>query len=452
MGSSLSTDGSSRKKVVMTSLLFMGLSHILYLKQYLKGALFAIIEIIFLAKSGWIFQKLYELIKLDTYYMTSRDTQAPTLEFRMIDGITALMLIVVFIIAYVISISSADSAYTDYCLDGRMKSNKESLMDTFGKAFPLFGVAPAVILIVFFVIVPLLFSMIAGFTNWSHLDGNTVSGDVTWVGFQNFVKLFGGNVVGNNSAGGGEWSTAFASVAIWTILWGALATATSYLGGTVLATLLYECKFKITPVFRAILILPYAIPSILTLKIWSFLLASNGAVNKTLNLLGIINENISWLTDNNNFGLVKTVCILINMWVGVPYFMLLITGQMTAISADIYEAAKIDGANGFQVFTNITLPMVLYQTVPLIIMSFTFNLNNFGAIYFLTGGGPANAKFTTTTFAGGTDILITWIYTMSTSNKNYCIASVLAMLIFIVLAPFAVFNFMNTKSFKEGEL
>ncbi|MDY2606725.1 MAG: sugar ABC transporter permease, partial [Lachnospiraceae bacterium] len=205
----------------------------------------------------------------------------------------------------------------------------------------------------------------------------------------------------------------------------------------------------ITPVFRAILILPYAIPSILTLKVWQNLLnGSTGVINKTLKELGIISKNIYWLNDTI---LVKIVCIVINMWVGVPYFMLLITGQMTAISSDVFEAATIDGANKFQIFKSITLPLVLYQTIPLVIMSFTHNINNFGAIYFLTGGDPKVAD-STTTGAGATDLLVTWIYKLTMNELKYCNASVLAMLVFVVMAPFAIFNFRNTKSYKEGEL
>ena len=162
----------------------------------------------------------------------------------------------------------------------------------------------------------------------------------------------------------------------------------------------------------------------------------------------MISQNIPWLNDTT---LVKFVCIAINMWVGVPYFMLLITGQMTAISTDVFEAATIDGANKFQIFKNITLPLVLYQTVPLIIMSFTHNINNFGAIYFLTGGDP-KVSDTTITGAGATDLLVTWIYKLTMNEQKYCKASVLAMLVFVVLAPFAIFNFRNTKSYKEGEL
>jgi arabinogalactan oligomer/maltooligosaccharide transport system permease protein len=131
--------------------------------------------------------------------------------------------------------------------------------------------------------------------------------------------------------------------------------------------------------------------------------------------------------------------------------MLLTFGAMTAISPDVVEAAKLDGATGFQRFRTITLPLVLYQTAPLIIISFAHNINNFGAVFFLTAGDPTVAD-STTTGAGGTDIMVSWIYKLTITLMKYNYASVLAVMIFVVLAPFAIFNFRRTKSYKEGEL
>lgn len=435
MGASLKPDGSSRKNVLVSSCIFMGLGHIIYLKQYIKGVLFAILEVIMLCASPKLVQMIKDMIEISRWYPKIRPAT-----FRLVDGIMALAVIAVFVIAYVISVRSALAGYEDYCIDGRCKSNKESMQGAVGKAFPLLGLAPSLLLVVFFVIIPLLFSIIVGFTNWSMPDHLTPGAPVNWVGLKNYFNMFGGD---------SSWTSAFGRVAAWTVIWGFLATFTCYFGGMVLATFLYEAKLKVTPVFRTILILPYAIPSILTLKVWQNLLnGTTGAINATLRDLNIIQNNIPWLTDKI---LVKVVCILINMWVGVPYFMLLITGQMTAISTDVFEAATIDGANKFQIFKCITLPLVLYQTIPLVIMSFTHNINNFGAIYFLTGGDPKIGD-TTVTGAGATDLLVTWIYKLTMNQQKYCNASVLAMLVFVVLVPFAIFNFKNTKSYKEGEL
>lgn len=435
MGASLKTDGSSKKQVLISSCVFMGLGHILYLKQYIKGILFALVEVLMIVASPKMLNMFKDMIEIERWYPKIRPAT-----FRLVDGILVIFILAIFVIAYVVSVKSALSSYQDFCLEGRCKSNKESMQGAVGKAFPLLGLSPALILVIFFVIVPLVFSITVGFTNWSSPDHLTPGNPVNWVGIENYIDMFGGN---------SQWSSAFGRVAIWTVLWGFAATATCYFGGMLLATVLYEAKLKITPVFRAILILPYAIPSILTVKVWQNMLnGSTGTINKTLRELGLITENIHWLNDTT---LVKFVCIAVNMWVGIPYFMLLITGQMTAISADIYEAATIDGANKAQIFKSITLPLVIYQTAPLIIMSFTHNINNFGAIYFLTGGDPKVVD-STTTGAGATDLLVTWIYKLTMNELKYCKASVLAMLVFVVMAPFAIWNFRNTKSYKEGEL
>ena len=123
---------------------------------------------------------------------------------------------------------------------------------------------------------------------------------------------------------------------------------------------------------------------------------------------------------------------------------------MTAIPADLQEAAQIDGASKWQRFRYITLPMVLYQTAPLIIMSLAMNFNNFGAIFFLTQGGPTVSD-TTTTGAGGTDILVSWIYQLTVGLMKYNYGAVIAVMIFLVMAPFAIFNFRRTRAFK-GEM
>ena len=175
-----------------------------------------------------------------------------------------------------------------------------------------------------------------------------------------------------------------------------------------------------------------------------------GIVNRTLQAIGILSldQTIPWL---GNANLAQLMCVVINLWAGFGYFMMLSMGTMTAISKDMYEAAKIDGASSFQTLKSITLPLVLYQTMPLIIMSFTHNINNFGIIFFLTGGNPV-VKDSTTTMAGGTDILVTWIYKLTITLQKYNYASVIAVLIFVVLAPFAIYQFRNTKAFKEGEV
>ncbi len=442
MDVSLNRDGTSKSKVKIASIIFMGLGHILFLKQYIKGAFFALIEILVLIMSPKIINTIIGLITLGDPHPELPIKQRDNSVFMMIDGIVILAVVFIFVLIYVLSVKSAMSDYKSYCINGYLHSNKKVIANLADKAFPVVGLIPLILMVLFFVIVPLLFSAAVAFTNYSSPDHIAPNNTVDWVGFRNFADLFGGNAT---------WTGAFGRVAVWTLIWAVLATITCYAGGMIMAVVLHDSKLKSSAIFRSIFILPYAVPTVVTMLVWNNLLnGSFGTINRTLIALGIIAKDtvIPWLSDPN---MAKFTCVLINLWAGFPYFMLLTMGTMTSINEDIFEAARIDGANRFQIFRSITLPTVLYQTTPLIIMSFTHNINNFGAIFFLTGGNPKVAD-TTTTYAKGTDIVVTWIYNLTVNMQRYNYAAVLAVCIFVVLAPFAVFNFMRTKSFKDGEM
>lgn len=433
---------NNRSKVLIASLAFMGLGHIIYLKQYLKGALFALIEIVMIIFSPRVVTALYHLVTLGDPRPDLPIRQRDNSVFMLIDGVMILAVLAIYLAIYVLSVRSVVKEYDEYIRTGRLPENKNPFSGLLNKSFPILGLAPAVLMIVFFVIVPLVFSVLVAFTNYSTPDHIPPNNTFDWVGLNNFIAMFGGQKT---------WTGALGRVALWTLVWGALATLTCYFGGTVLAVVLYENKIKLIPFFRVIFILPYAVPTVVSMLVWQNLLnGSFGIVNQTLISLRLIQPDavIPWLSDE---WLAKFTCVLVNFWAGVPYFMLLVTGTLTAIPKDIFEASSIDGANKLQTFTKITLPLVLYQTMPLIIMSFTFNINNFGAIFFLTGGRPIVADSTATS-AAGTDILVTWIYKLTITLMDYKYASVLAVMIFIVLAPFAIFNFRRTKSFKEGRI
>lgn len=424
-----------RSKVLLSALLFMGLGHILYLKQYVKGLFYAAIEILGLVYLPRILKALGDLITLGEAQPHLPIRERANSIFMLIDGIAVLAAIFIFILIYAISVRSALAAYDD-----RSKVKHKGFKETLNQAFPIWGLAPGVGLVVFFVIIPLVFSASVAFTNYSSPGHIPPNNTVDWVGIDNFVTLFGGSAA---------WTGALGRVVLWTLAWAALATATCYFGGLLMAVVLTESKLRIAPLFRVIFILPYAVPSVISMLVWQNLLNGTfGTINRTLATLGIVSKAIPWLGDP---WLAKFTTVMINLWAGFPYFMLLTLGSMTAISQDIYDASRIDGADSFQVFRRITLPIVLYQTAPLIIMSFTHNINNFGAIFFLTGGRPVVADSTTTS-AGGTDILVTWIYKLTVNLLKYNYASVLAVMIFLVLAPIAIFNLRRTKSFREGEL
>ncbi len=440
MASALQADGSAGKKIKITASLFMGMAHILYLKEYVKGIFFMLTEVVFLIVSPSIAVKIINLITLGSPQTELPIRQRGNSIFMLIDGILILAVCAVFAVVYALSVKSAEASYAEYCRKKSFGTQRDSFNAAVGKAFPVFALTPSFIMILVFVLVPLLFSVCVAFTNYSSPSHIPPNNTVDWVGLDNFRALMGGEAA---------WSIGFARVATWTLTWAFCATLTCYFGGLLVAVLLKESKIRIAPFFRIIFILPYAVPSVVSMLVWRNLLNGTfGTVNRTLMALGFTGTPIPWL---GNPVLAQMSCIMINLWAGFGYFMLLAMGTMTAVSQDLFEAARIDGASRTQVLRFITLPMVLYQTMPLIIMSFTYNINNFGAIFFLTGGNPTVVDSTTTS-AGGTDILITWIYKLTITLMKYNYASVVAVMIFIVLAPFAVFNFRRTKAYKEGEL
>jgi ABC-type sugar transport systems, permease components len=438
MAQILPADGSAVKKIRLTSSLFMGLSHILYLKEYLKGILFAALEILFILCCPAMVQKIGNLITLGSPQPNLPVKMRDNSIFMLIDGILVLSVAALFVVAYILSVKSAEKSYEKYCILKHFPSQKTSLESISGTGFPIAGLAPIIVLLVIFVVVPLVFSIAVAFTNYSAPDHMPPAKTVDWVGMRNFSDLLSGK---NN------WSRGLGRIALWTLVWAFLSTFTCYFGGLLIAVMLRESKIKIANVFRIIYILPYAVPVVITMLVWQNLLNGTfGTVNRTLMAFGFINKPIPWLGSPL---LAQTMCIVINLWAGFGYFMLLSMGTMTAVSNDLFEAARIDGASPRQILRRITVPLVMYQTMPQIIMSFTHNLNNFGIIFFLTGGAPTTVD-STTTGAGATDILVTWIYKLTITLLKYNYASVIAVLIFVAIAPFAIISFRNTKSYKEG--
>lgn len=428
------------QRVRLLSLLFMGLAHVTVLRERVKGLAFMLVEIVFLVTLPTTIRMIGGLITLGEAQPHLPIRERPNSLFMMIDGVMVLAVVAIFVAVYAISARSANKIAREINTRGFPDAKHQKFSNVADRAFPVIGLTPTFILIAFFVVVPLVFSALVAFTNYAAPAHIPPANTIDWVGLENFRRLFGGNHL---------WGGAVARVFLWTMVWAFLATATTYVGGMLMAVVLKNSRLRITPLFRAIFILPYAIPGVVSLLVWRNMLnGAFGTVNRTLAALGITDAAIPWLTDPN---LARFTMVMINLWVGFPYFMLLVTGTMTSIPAEHIEAAKMDGASDWQVFRRIQLPQIVFQTMPLVIMSFAHNINNFGAVFFLTGGGP-NAADTTTTSAGATDLMVSWIFNLTVNLQQYHNASVLAIMIFLIIAPFAIYNFRRTKSFKEGEL
>lgn len=399
---------------------------------------------------GHVVSSLHGLITLGSEQDTNLSAYKDHSVFMMINGILTLIILGFFIFLYILNVKSAKSSVKSLIKRGRFPTLKEVQNDLSQNSFAAIGIAPSVVMIAIFCLTPLLFSAFVAFTNYSsphHIPPNNL---VDWVGFENFRTMF---ATGASSVGGGAWAKAFTYAAIWTVVWAIFSTITCFFVGFFFAFVLQDKRVVIPSFFRTVYIFPYAIPVMLSLFVWANICNGTiGPINRSLQLLGIIKDPIPWLSDPT---LAKATLIFVNIWIGFPYSMILTTSSMTAISASLYEAALIDGASKWQQFKNITYPLVMFQLKPILIMQFAGNINNFGAVFFLTAGGPnmKEAGLTTVTQCGATDLLISWIYKLTMNTpQSYNLASVLSILVFIVLVPFALYNFTRTKSFKEGKV
>ena len=217
MTGNLPIDGSAAKKIKVSASCFMGLAHVIYLKNYIKGLLFALVEFIFIAFIPTIVLKLINLVTLGDPQPNIPIKQRDNSMFMLIDGVLVLAIIAIFVVAYILSVKSAQKDYKEYCRKKAFSVQKENLKKTLGSAFPIAGLAPGFILILVFVVVPLVFSVCVAFTNYSsphHLPPNNT---VDWVGMDNFKALLTGDT---------SWSQGFSRVAIWTLIWAIAATVT----------------------------------------------------------------------------------------------------------------------------------------------------------------------------------------------------------------------------------
>ncbi len=226
------------------------------------------------------------------------------------------------------------------------------------------------------------------------------------------------------------------SVFIWNVTFASVTVLTQFAFGLLLALALNR-NIRGRRLYRSILVLPYAMPSIMSILIWGGMFNTEfGAINE------ILGEQIAWFQDPN---FARTAVILVNLWLGFPYFYLVSSGSLQAIPSELLEAASIDGANPRQVFRKITLPLLLQILTPLLIASFAFNFNNFNLIYLLTGGGPKNQL--DGEIAGATDILISYTYQIAfgSSVQDLGLASAISVIIFIIIASISLYGVRKSK-------
>ena len=294
--------------------------------------------------------------------------------------------------------------------------------------FPVLGV-------LMFTILPLVFMISMAFTNYSVEGNKLVLFD--WVGLENFRKIFDF---------GGSLGQTFWSVLGWTMVWAVVATFSNYILGMLLALFINWKEIRAKKMWRFCFALTVAIPHFVTLLIIKSMLQPEGAVNILLRNLGLIGatQSLPFFTDAT---WARVVVILINIWVGVPYTLLQVTGILQNIPTELYEAARVDGAGPIVTFMKITLPYMLFVTTPYLITTFTGNVNNFNVIFLTTEGLPRSVGST----AGKTDLLITWLYKLTIENQYFDVGAVVGIMTFVTLTIVSLVTFTFSGSNRNEE-
>ena len=439
-----------------TSYLIMGFGNIAR-GQVLRGLLFLLFEFVFigymvLTGSYWLSKlgtlgtvgptETYDPI-LDMYTVTYNDNSFKILLY----GVLTIFFIIAFIYTWRVNVKQNKLAEQILRSGKKLKSGKEDLRslvdDQFHKtllALPLTG-------ILIFTVLPIVFMVLVAFTNYDGTHNGFSNNLFTWVGLTNFNTMLSWS---SGSSGAQSYSATFGEILSWTLMWAFFATFTNYFLGMFVAMMINKKGIHLKKMWRTILVMTVAIPQFISLLYVSKMFARNGLINLMLMDLGIIKQAIPFWDDPI---LARITVIVINIWIGIPYLMLIVTGILMNIPADLYESARIDGANAWQQYCKITLPYMLFITGPYLLTSFTGNMNNFNVIYLLTGGGPTNAAASGAAGSvGHTDLLITWLFKITTgAESQYYLASVVGILVFIVVAVISLVVYSVLPSIKNEE-
>ncbi|MCD8006411.1 MAG: sugar ABC transporter permease [Oscillospiraceae bacterium] len=421
--------------------------------QVMRGILFLLFEIVFIVYmalwgGAWI-------VKLSLKNLTPTTTQMVTTTVAGIDmevettvygdntlqiliyGVLSIVFILCFIYTWRLNVKQNRDAQAILAKGKKLKSGKDDLKSLVDDQFYKTVLALPVLGIVIFTVIPIFLMIMIAFTNYDFNHTPPVN-MFEWVGWTNFNQLF---TWGNGTS---TFSATFGELLSWTLIWAFFATFTNYFLGMLVAMMINKKGIKLKKLWRGILVLTIAIPQFISLLYVSKMFSDEGLVNRFLINNGIVSTAIPFWTDPT---MARVMVIIINIWVGVPYLMLITTGVLMNIPSDLYESARIDGANPVQQYFKITLPYMFFVTGPYLLTSFTGNMNNFNVIYLLTGGAP----YTLSDSAGKTDLLITWLYRLTVTNNDYKTAAVIGIMVFVVVAVISLVVYNVLPSMKNEE-
>ena len=368
-------------------------------------------------------------------------------------GLLTVLFIIAFIVTWRMQVKQCRICMDITAEGKKIKSGKDDLKSLLDDQFHKTLLALPLVGIIIFTVLPIVYMILIAFTNYGDWNNVLYDGSVRmfeWVGFYNFKAL------GNTGVNG--LGKAFGDILIWTLTWAFFATFSNYFLGMFVAMLINKKGIKIKKFWRTVLVMTIAIPQFVSLLYVSHLFDGTGIIGKMLDKVPFIHNYLV----NNNFTnlwnsptMAKVLLIIINVWIGIPYIMLMATGILMNIPNDLYESARVDGATPWQQYSKITLPYMLFVTGPYLLTSFVGNLNNFNVIYLLTGGNPLNSEVGVAggVSVGHTDLLITWLYkmTLGAAKTEYYSASIIGILVFVVVAVLSLIVYNIIPSTKNEE-
>ncbi|MFZ2537383.1 MAG: sugar ABC transporter permease [Oscillospiraceae bacterium] len=414
-------------------------------KQFIKGLLYLFLQIAYILYFiffGWLYLK--DLGTLGTSILNKVWDEAQQIYINtpgdnsmliLLFSVMSIFITIGFLFSYISNIRVAYRGQLLLKAGKKLPTFKEDLKKLFHENFHVTLLSLPGLGAIAFTVLPLIFMILIAFTNFDRAHqppGNLF----TWVGFTNFKDIFWQNPLK---------SYTFSSLLSWTLIWAFFATFSNYVFGMILALMINKKGIKLKKMWRTIFVTTIAVPSFVTLLLMSKILHDLGPLNVILQNIGWIDEPIHFLTDGK---LARITVIVVNMWVGIPYTMLITTGILMNIPQDIYESARIDGAGVFKIFTKITFPYMIFVTTPYLITQFISNINNFNVIYFLTGGDPKSLNYFQ---AGETDLLVTWLYKLTVNDQNYSLASTIGILVFVVCSVFSLIAYNSSASIRKEE-
>jgi len=400
--------------------------------QKFKAGLFFAAFLIFLVEMLLVGgQALYNFVTLGSVPMEDNSL------FLLIEGTLQVIVTVIFVIFWVLNIKDAYQVRQSIEKGFPVAvTRKEFFKKLYEDGFAYLLTIPAYLVMIVAIIFPVMVTLFMAFTNYDfrHIPPANL---IDWIGFSNFTNIFTLS----------SYRDTFVKVFSWTVIWTVLATTLQITLGILTAVVANQKFVKFRRVFGVIFLLPWAVPAFITIMSFSNMFNDTaGAINTQviplLNNLPFVDiGNIAWKTDPF---WTKTAIILIQGWLGFPYIYVMVSGILQSISEDLYEAAKMDGANALQRFRNITLPAIFLVAAPTFVTQYTGNFNNFSMIYLFNEGGPGSLGGN----AGSTDILISWIYKLTTGGSpQYSIASALTLIISFVVISISLLVFKKTNAF-----